>query len=196
METPAVARGLIAPSPESLVACPARAAPWFVEARAQLTKSDLGCHFNALLAAWTRLEDVSRYEHSGKNLSATLRPSQVTAWITSARGARAKADLVVKDATAYAGVWQSWWDSLQPEWRIKGADGRWETEEYGGGGEEWGPLYRWGVNGTLSLLAALYFWGCNVRDESEVVVWEAAVTDVLWMLEGMAKYYEKFNRKF
>ncbi|KAJ7669900.1 hypothetical protein DFH06DRAFT_1125309 [Mycena polygramma] len=36
-----------------------------------------------------------------------------------------------------------WWDSLQPKWRKKGADGKWCTESgYGERGREWGPLYQ------------------------------------------------------
>jgi hypothetical protein len=61
-------------------------------------------------------------------------------------------------------------------------------------GVEWGVLFQWGINGVLSIVAALYFWGCAVIDaaNSELTrAWEAEVQDVGWLLEGMAVYYEK-----
>jgi hypothetical protein len=80
----------------------------------------------------------------------------------------------------------------------KETDGRWSIEAYGEAGRELGPLYQWGVNGTLSLLASLYFWGRAVSgsEQSELEVWEVAVLDVTWMMEGMAAYYELFKRRF
>jgi hypothetical protein len=72
------------------------------------------------------------------------------------------------------------------------------VESYGKAGREWGPLYQWGVNGTLSIVASLYFWGRGVVDGEDALLreWEAAVVDVTWMLEGMAAYYELFKGRF
>ena len=177
-----------------LVPCPATAAVWFVDARAAIVKVPLGCHFDALIAVWTRIEYASRFEHSDTNLPTKSRPTEVAAWVQGGRGKRAPP--VITDAIAYGARWQIWWDTLQPEWRKKDGTGVWcMSGGYGGGGQEWGPLYRWGVNGTLPLLASLYFWGLSTRD-SDSVAWERAVCDVTWMLEGMAVYYEKFNRRF
>ncbi|KAJ7468411.1 hypothetical protein B0H11DRAFT_2305430 [Mycena galericulata] len=175
--------------------CPAKAAAWFVDAHAAMTRQDLGCHFDGLVAAWTRLEAASKYEQGPTNLPSKGRPKQVGTWISSARGTRGTADPKVLDPAKYAVEWQEWWNSLQPEWRKKDADGMWSTTGgYGKDGKEWGPLYQWGVNGTLSLLASLYFWGSAIRGDSDLeMAWEVAVVDVSWMLEGMALYYEKFN---
>jgi hypothetical protein len=53
------------------------------------------------------------------------------------------------------------------------------------------------VNGILSLVASLYFWGCAVYEKVELrTQWEQVIGDVVWMLEGMATYYEKFGKKF
>ena len=159
-----------------------------------ITKVDLGCHFDALIAVWTRLEYASRFEHSPNKLSTKGRPAQVGVWVAAGRGKRVPP--VVTDVAAYAAQWGLWWDVLQPKWRKQDGKGAWIAGgEYGGTGQDWGPLYVWGVNGTLTLLASLYFWGCAVTDP-DLLVWEAAVCDVTWMLEGMATYYEKFNRKF
>ncbi|KAJ7867029.1 hypothetical protein B0H13DRAFT_1516023, partial [Mycena leptocephala] len=80
-----------------------------------------------------------------------------------------------------------WWDSLQPVWRTKGADGTWSvTGGYGGDGKEWGPLFQWGQNGTLNIVASLFFWGVAVQSTPESQsVWEDSVLDVAWILEGL-----------
>ncbi|KAJ7079710.1 hypothetical protein B0H15DRAFT_787676 [Mycena belliarum] len=174
--------------------CPEKAPAWFVGARTVLLKVDLGLHFDALISVWTRLEYASRFEQGPTKLPATHRPKEIMRWIS---GRRASAPPKVTDTAVYAVQWQTWWDSLQPEWRQKGRDGKWASEEYGGGGSEWGELYQWGVNGSLSLLASLYCWGCAVVEKGEPSdTWQEAVMDVTWMLEGMAIYYEKFKRRF
>ncbi|KAJ7772553.1 hypothetical protein DFH07DRAFT_733840 [Mycena maculata] len=175
--------------------CPKSAAPWFVDAHARITHEDLGPHFDGLIAAWTHLEDASRYEQGPTNLPNKGRPKQVGSWIAGRHRKMDGEELTVSDPGAYTVKWQAWWDSLQPTWRTRDSDGAWSVMgEYGMGGREWGPLYQWGVNGTLSILASLYFWGRAVRNDSEgqQVPWELAVWDVAWMLEGMAIYYKKF----
>ncbi|KAJ7629774.1 hypothetical protein DFH06DRAFT_941308, partial [Mycena polygramma] len=160
---------------------------WFVKGREAVTGVDLGCHFHALVAAWTRIEYASRFEHGPTNLSSKQRPAEVGVWITkNLRGKRGIEPKVTAPAE-YAKGWQLWWDSLQPGWRQRGPDGKWTIDEYGGGGREWGPLYQWGVNGTLSILASLYFWGRAIveGEEADRRAWEAAVLDVTWMMEGM-----------
>ncbi|KAJ7652316.1 hypothetical protein B0H17DRAFT_1214982 [Mycena rosella] len=185
----------------TLMPCPPSAPPWFVDGRAVLSKQDLGCHFDALIAAWTRIEYASRFEHGPTNLSSKGRPAQLGIWIAGGWGRRGSLP-VISDVALFAEKWGLWWTSLQPGWREKGRDGKWSSGgEYGEGGKDWGPLYQWGVNGTLTLLAGLYFWGCALKagvHDSEVGMgeWEDAVADVTWMLEGMATYYEKFNRRF
>ncbi|KAJ7903971.1 hypothetical protein B0H13DRAFT_2334985 [Mycena leptocephala] len=177
---------------------PRGAAPWFIHAHEQVTKEHLGCHFNAVLAAWIRVEAASKYESGPTTLSKTGRPEIITTWISRLRGKRT-CDTSIADPAAYAVTWQNWWDTLQPKWRKKDTDGAWSmTGGYGPNGNEWGPLYQWGVNGTLSLVASLFFWGCAVcQSDGEMYgLWEKAVLDVGWMLEGLAIYYEKFNRRF
>ncbi|KAJ7618940.1 hypothetical protein DFH06DRAFT_956907, partial [Mycena polygramma] len=164
--------------------CPADAPEWFVKAHAQITRVDLGCHYHALVAAWTRIEHASRFECGPTNLSSKLRPKEVGTWIGGQRWKRVTASTVSNPAE-YAAQWQLWWDSLQPKWRKRGPDENWSVEEYGEKGREWGPLYQWGINGTLSILASLYFWGQAVSgaEGADLRVWEAAVADVTWMME-------------
>ncbi|KAJ7457539.1 hypothetical protein B0H11DRAFT_1738317 [Mycena galericulata] len=185
----------VAPRP-TLVPCPPKAPEWFVEGHAAITKVDLGPHFDALVAAWTRLEAASCFQNGPTNLPSRGRPKQVGTWIAGGRGKRGK-EPKVTDPAAYAVEWQAWWDSLQPAWREKGLDGRWSWETGYGADNEWGALMQWGVNGSLSILASLYFWGCAVVDDpAGRVAWDAAACDVGWMLEGLALYYEKFKGRW
>ncbi|KAK7019608.1 hypothetical protein R3P38DRAFT_3199258 [Favolaschia claudopus] len=184
------------PRPSDLSAsCPANAKPWFVDAHQAMTQVDLGCHYFALVAAWIRLEAASRFEHSPTNLPAKFRPKQVGTWIANSRRGPLPA---VKDPVRYAKDWQTWWDSLQPAWRARESTGEWSiTRGYGQNGREWGPLYHWGVNGVLSVVASLCFWGRAVGTDNVLRgAWEAAVLDAVWMFEGMAAYYELFKGKF
>jgi hypothetical protein len=178
--------------------CLPNAATWFVDAHAQMTKVELGCHFHALIAAWVWVEAASRYEQGPSKLSTINRPVQVKNWIAKERG-KQPCDTSVPDPVAYAAGWQVWWDSLQPAWRTKDAEGAWSvSSDYGDGGKEWGPLFQWGQNGILNIVASLYFWGVAVRESTPELqsVWEECVLDVVWMLEGLATYYEMWNCKF
>ncbi|KAK6969474.1 hypothetical protein R3P38DRAFT_2814299 [Favolaschia claudopus] len=84
------------PAPTAFVACPPNAAKWFSDAYALMTADDLGCHYNALIAAWTRMEAASRFEKGPTNLPHRLRPQQVSTWIT--RGRRDAPPVVEKPA--------------------------------------------------------------------------------------------------
>ncbi|KAK7000237.1 hypothetical protein R3P38DRAFT_2432805, partial [Favolaschia claudopus] len=122
--------------------CPANAKAWFVDAHQAMTQVDLGCHYVALVAAWTRMEAASRFEHSPTNLPAKFRPKPVGTWISNSRRGPLP---TVKDPVRYAKEWQIWWDSLQPAWRARESTGEWSvTRGYGQNGREWGALYHWG----------------------------------------------------
>jgi hypothetical protein len=69
--------------------------------------------------------------------------------------------------------------------------------EFGGEGGWDDRLLHWGQNGILSMIAGLYFWGCAVRDQPEVLGrWEFAVNDVAWILEGLAAFHERFQKRY
>ncbi|KAJ7791600.1 hypothetical protein B0H14DRAFT_2244995, partial [Mycena olivaceomarginata] len=156
---------------------------WFVHAWGQMTETNLGPHFHAALAAWGRIETACKYQNPAHKLSAAKRPRAITTWINGARG-RKQAAPTVEKPERFEVEWWAWWDSLQPEWRVKGDDGTWVSGEFGGEGEWDNALLHWGPNGTLSIVAGLFFWGCAVVDQPELRArWEFAVNDVAWILE-------------
>ncbi|KAJ6505488.1 hypothetical protein C8R45DRAFT_817264 [Mycena sanguinolenta] len=176
--------------------CPANAPEWFSQAREQVTAKYLGPHFNAVLAAWTRVEAACKFENPAHKLSPKNRPAMVGTWITGARGKKQAPPTVrMEEVPALELDFWKWWGSLQPEWRVKGANGSWVIgEEYGGEWED--ALLHWGVNSTLSVVACLFFWGCAVCESSDLCArWETAVHDVAWILAGLAVFHEKFNKQ-
>ncbi|KAJ7429655.1 hypothetical protein B0H11DRAFT_1662857, partial [Mycena galericulata] len=162
--------------------CPANAAEWFAHALAEMSKVNLGVHFNALLAAWVRIEAACAFDNPKIALPSKGRPEHVGRWIQGARGRRNQANPVVNDPEKYAAAWWAWWNSLQPEWRTMEADGK--TWVVGGAyGSDWETLSYWGQNGLLSVVASLYFWGCSVAESPQLEAWEDAVNDVSWIME-------------
>ncbi|KAJ7429028.1 hypothetical protein B0H11DRAFT_1770390 [Mycena galericulata] len=180
----------------SAIDIPPECPPWLRDIVGVLSAVDLGCHFQSLLAMLIRLEckfAVPGNPRSG--LSTAKRPAEVQAWIRAGRGLRVKGDYDagIVDLEDYGKRWAAWWDSLQPTWRKRGADGQWVIgESYG---EEWDTLWFPGQNGCASLVASLYFWGASKRamgatdggvwNGEERAKWERAVQDVVWMVEGL-----------
>ncbi|KAJ7301534.1 hypothetical protein DFH08DRAFT_978695, partial [Mycena albidolilacea] len=80
--------------------CPPNAPAWFVDARSQMTRITLGCHFDALLAG-TRIEDASRFEQGPTNLSHKGRPKQVGNWVAGSRGKKSY-DASIPNLAEYA----------------------------------------------------------------------------------------------
>ncbi|KAJ6490574.1 hypothetical protein C8R47DRAFT_977287 [Mycena vitilis] len=164
---------------------------WLMTALHYLTARDLGCHYTALLKALVRLEESAGFEETSHTAlrSSTARPKEVGKYVKGARGAKMKALPEVKNVKAFATKWNAWWDDLQPKWRQRGADGQWITG--GKYGDEWGGLDCAGPNGTLSVVAALYFWGSASTHTAETqAAWTAAVQDATWMLEGLDTLFE------
>jgi hypothetical protein len=159
-----------------------------------MTKVNLGAHFNALLDAWTRSEAACQFENPRAALPKSHRPEQIAHWIKDARGNRNRPDPSVKNTAQYETEWWAWWDSLQPEWRTRHADGSWVVG--GPYGKDWDTLAYWGENGVLSVVAALYFWGCAVQTGGDAQErWELAVNDVSWVFEGLAAFHESFKKR-
>ncbi|KAJ7469883.1 hypothetical protein B0H11DRAFT_1731310 [Mycena galericulata] len=168
---------------------------WLRDGLADLTRDELGGSYKALLAALIQLEKAFGFENRANvRLPKQYRPAAVEAWIKGGRGRSKKVPELSVPVERYATDWQQWWDSLQPAWRVKDSQGRWALgDDAGGYGADWASLEFPGVNGCLSIVASLYFWGRAVRNDSQNArsQWEAAVEDVAWMLEGMGRAYLK-----
>ncbi|KAJ6458985.1 hypothetical protein C8R45DRAFT_843646 [Mycena sanguinolenta] len=170
---------------------PADAQPWLRDSVVDLTKVNLGCLFASGLASLVRLEIVAKYEAVGiKRLPGGKgRPDIIAEWIKGGRGTKMKKAVAVEDVLRFADEWDAWWAGLQPGWRVKDNSGKWHIEEAYEENREWGSLAATGVNGLVSAVAALYFWGVAVRmgTEDQKRRWEASVHDVAWVIEGVER---------
>ncbi len=64
---------------------------------------------------------------------------------------------------------------MQPSWRTNN-----NNDETSG---DWGKICRPGVNGILSVMAALFFWGDAIGCADEQVTWLEALNDILYVIE-------------
>ncbi|KAK7050131.1 hypothetical protein R3P38DRAFT_3173191 [Favolaschia claudopus] len=184
---------LRAPQP-NIPECPADAAQWFREVYKEVTATKLGDNFNALLVAMIELERAYEWEKTQVGLKTTNRPSPVSSWIRAGRGTRGGImsggfGPSIGNIVKYEEGWWDWWRALQPAWRVKDAANRFERGEYPQPtAENWLTLRAPGPNGSLSLVASLYWWGQRLEkvvDSEEKRTWVEAVTDVKWMLRGL-----------
>ncbi|KAF8170607.1 hypothetical protein K438DRAFT_1613633, partial [Mycena galopus ATCC 62051] len=141
------------------------------------------------LDRWTRLEKAWEFEIPAHKLSAKGRPETIGKWIVEARGQKQCAPPVTNPAK-FGKHWWTWWESFQPEWRVRAADGALVIRDSYG---EWDDnLLHWGLNGLLRMVAGLYFWGCAVSESPDLQDdWEAAVQDVSWILKGLARKFSE-----
>ncbi|KAJ7917019.1 hypothetical protein B0H13DRAFT_1870706 [Mycena leptocephala] len=167
---------------------PDNAPAWLTNSLAWLMKEDLGCHYRALVVALIELETKYGFDAANNGaLLTTNRPSQLSSWIRGGRGTRMKFPPAINNTETYAKQWAAWWGAMQPAWRERGEDGHWKVGGAWGAANAWDPLEAPGPNGCLSLVASLYFWGLYKSQPPHVLLlWERAVQDVTWMLEGLA----------
>ncbi|PBK59419.1 hypothetical protein ARMSODRAFT_892561 [Armillaria solidipes] len=121
-------------------------------------------------------------------LDSTHRPDWVSHWIRCGRKAVPHRQL--KDLTTMSEEWWGFWKSLQPEWRgIDTVKGPLSASHRGGAVKgEWGELSKRGVNGMITVVAGLAFWGLvasgGTRRQKDI--WENAVEETKWVLQCMA----------
>ncbi|KAJ7618965.1 hypothetical protein DFH06DRAFT_1011688, partial [Mycena polygramma] len=175
---------------------PAGTPEWLMNAIKDIAGVPLGASYTSVLEAVIRVEGAQGFDADVTALSKVGRPDVISFWVKGGRGSKSKKIPFIKKLDAYPKAWQGWWDSLQPAWRRRGANGQWSIG--GDYGEDWDILDRRGVNGVINLPASLYFWGRQVHGarakegeewfKKNVKVWDAAVHDVAWMLDGLHAY--------
>ncbi|KAJ7470058.1 hypothetical protein B0H11DRAFT_1731058 [Mycena galericulata] len=170
-----------------VVLVPPSAPAWFADAFGQVSEVEIGPTYLEVLKGFVELEAMYGFEKGSANakLSAVERPRQVAEWIRGGRGGRKKAPPAIPAVDAFAVQWWSWWTGMQPAWREQ-ANGKPVRVE--AGGEEWGELVCPGLNGFLSVVATLYWWGCAEKAGVEGKIsagWEEAAADVIWVLRSL-----------
>jgi len=150
---------------------------WFTSAIGMLEDGELGPSWDQLVKAWVAFEVKSDFKEL-KKLSTTNRPVAVKAWIQRARTSAWRP--VISNMASYESEFKAWWSVLQPEWR-KSSSGEIHFSKVDG---DWEVLRRPGLNGILSVMAALFFWGVNLQEDSRTG-WNDAVSDCLVVLTAL-----------
>lgn len=149
---------------------PTDAPPWLVSSSSMLRSEDLGLEWMELVGIWESFE-VSEGFDSPTKLPAKGRPPCISDWIQRARTPSYRPTITHPDT--FAQVFSAWWSSLQPQWR-KSIEGP-LPRAFG----DYDALRRPGVNGLLSVVAALFFWG-TARSLNAPDTWLEMIDEVGW----------------
>lgn len=159
---------------------------------------DLGKEYASFVGQWIDWEMSNLEAKKSSRLKSTFRPPELENWIRKQRYTKPKNTVILKPERVQAfadHVW-AYWCALQPSWRTMAANGRMPliSTTYG---KDWMPLNHYGMNGWLSLLACLQWWGVGLGhfhgEEGKTLRddWLAAIADMSWMLSGLQSHIGK-----
>ncbi|KAE9382927.1 hypothetical protein BT96DRAFT_1027459 [Gymnopus androsaceus JB14] len=161
----------------------------------------LGPEYGAFVQLWTSYELATLDAPKTKGLKANFRPPELSKWLQRQRY-NTPSNVVVLAAERVRDFGQAvrtYWRTLQPSWRAIAPDGKTLliTKDFG---KEWKPLNCHGVNGWLSLITCLKWWGLGLEhfsgDEQEALrnEWLALIADMSWMLGGLYSHSQGKKR--
>ncbi|KAK0456977.1 hypothetical protein EV421DRAFT_1688622, partial [Armillaria borealis] len=121
---------------------------WAVQALDTFRSKDFGLEWTSIVNSWVAFQVVSDFESKDK-LSPRFRPECVGQWISRGRSQTWRPPYEGIDLTRkFQDLFWAWWAHLQPELQIHPSMA-----------VDWGCLEtRSGINGILSIIAALFFW--------------------------------------
>ena len=109
-----------------------------------------------------------------QKLSSDGRPQCISDWIRRGRSNTWRP--VISSIPALEKSFEAWWTNLQPDWRknddaLANVDGDWEI------------LRKPGLNGILSAIVCLFYWGCKVQgNTTRCARWTTLVEDCILVL--------------
>lgn len=158
---------------------------WFSSALGMLQSPEipLGECWAVLVEVWVEFEKKEGFKEQGL-LPAKERPECVSEWIRRGRPPAWMPAItaVSKLETAF----HTWWVSLQPKWRVssKGAIITTDLES----GDDWDHLQKPGLNGLLSVLVGLFYWGRTLkRSAKQHEAWATCVDDCIFVLRHLVE---------
>jgi hypothetical protein len=124
---------------------------------------------------------LTNFSNQGRTgIGTKKRPFEVSIWVKSGRRSiKPNIANIVK----YKASWQTWWQGLQPEWRLL-EDGTF-LQEVPDTGEEWETLRRGGPNGFFVIVLALGWWAAAMDWKDDIGLLNA-LDDVTWVVRCMA----------
>jgi hypothetical protein len=172
-------------SKRSKVASSAAVIPgWFssVLEMLQSPETPLGEHWAILVELWVEFKKKEGFKEQGF-LPAKGRPDCVSEWIQRSRPpAWMPAITPSKMETAF----HTWWVSLQPKGRVPGKGAIIATDLESGDG--WDHLRKPGLNGLVSALVGLFYWGRTLkRSVKQREAWAACVENWILVLRRLVE---------
>ena len=122
------------------------------------SESGMGEEWMELVNLWASFEARLQYKEV-KKLAPTGRPSAVALWIGRARLSTWRP--IIENVSKYEASFWEWWSVIQPDWRLE--DGELVCECVVG---DWEALRLPGINGVVSIVVALFYWGLEVLEDS------------------------------
>lgn len=142
----------------------------------QTKEPELGDRWAELVRLWAKFEEKEGFKER-KKLGTKGRPLFIGEWIRYARSPTWCPSIT--DVPALETSFQAWWKGLQPEWRM--SEDRLTVLDKTDG--DWDQLRRPGLNGFLSVIVCLFYWGCKVQGSMKHCVgWASALEDCILVL--------------
>ncbi len=143
--------------------------PWAMQALDIFRSKDLGVEWTSVINSWVAFQVASDFESKDK-LSLKFCPECVGQWISCGRSQTWQPTYMDMDLTRkFQDLFWVWWAHLQPEHRVEDLEDGFTDLGCDANGcpvqihlptaIDWGCLVTWsGINGFLSIIAALFFW--------------------------------------
>ena len=139
----------------------------------------LGERWAELVELWAAFEKKEAFTERGK-LPPNYRPQAISKWIRRARSPTWRPDIT--NVLKFEKDFQAWWLFLQPKWQV-GVKGTITDKCVDG---NWDALQKPGLNGVVSLLAALFYWGIVAQKNTKhCEVWVAHVEECIIVLHQL-----------
>ncbi|KAI6040511.1 hypothetical protein EDC04DRAFT_2544841, partial [Pisolithus marmoratus] len=90
----------------------------------------------------------------------------------------------IQDVNKFANVFWTWWCELQPTWRnVLMPETAKSVPALCTVAGEWKELDKPGLNGFLSVITTLKWWGAKIKvGDAQFALWNVAVSDVSWVM--------------
>ena len=142
----------------------------------QSPETPLGERWAILVKLWVEFEKKEGFKEHGF-LPAKGRPECVSEWI---RRGRPPGWMPTITASKLETAFKAWWLSLQPKGRVSRRGAIIATDLESGG---WEVLRKPGLNGLLSALVGLFYWGGALkRSAKQHAAWATCVEDCILVL--------------
>jgi len=158
---------------------------WMIDAQRRFELVFCSPKHKPIIQMWLEYEVLLGYPEDSRKtrLSNKSRPQQVSDWMQRHR-MWDKAPPIDK-ASEFGAMWNGWWMTLQPEWRVTDS---WPLAQTGPVEEGWETLMKGGGNGFVLILLSLSWWMMREIDETRGMTESAvAFEDMQWALQQMLR---------